>query len=104
MIPGHFAQDCFYVPGQKTYDLIEEEFKWPPRVEELEEKPKKVSHPFSVTFEAMIIQQFQSTYVQLSLLINSIFKLLLINSLLKGANFKMRIMKEISLHLLARFV
>ena len=24
-MPGHIAQDCFYTPGAKKYDLVEEE-------------------------------------------------------------------------------
>lgn len=36
---GHLAQDCFYVPGGKKYDLLEEVFEWPKKIEE-EQKQK----------------------------------------------------------------
>lgn len=36
---GHLAQDCFHVPGGKKYDLLEEVFEWPKKIEE-EQKQK----------------------------------------------------------------
>lgn len=40
---GHLAQDCFHVPGGKSYELIEEVFEWPAKTQN-EESPVSKRH------------------------------------------------------------
>jgi len=40
---GHLAQDCFHVPGGKSYELLEEVFEWPAKVQG-DESPVSKKH------------------------------------------------------------